>query len=426
MGAECIRNTPLASPPCPSETEAGRKLDLVSPQVLNAYPKMAFSKYGKMRIAIVMPIWAPMRHLLFEELTSRSDVHLKVFFEKKAAPHRPSWEPPSTAGYDHEIVDSYHLRWFKRYRLFPYRLPLLLRRYQPDVIVVVTLAQAIFAFAYSWVKHKRLILWTGESEHILSRRSMQCIWLIRKVLYPLIDGFGCYSKETMSFLKRRFSVPSWKIFQIPQCVDHCHFKGSYQECCPEDFVSSEYGNKYIFLSVGQLIYLKGYSLLINAWARLPKEIAQKSILRIAGTGPLRSDLKKLIRRAGLSNIEFLGFVDYERMPYLYMSSDVFVLPTREDTWGFVINEAMACGLPVLCSKYAHAQEMVVEGENGYLFDPVNTEDMISKIETLYQRRSEWGAMGKRGREVVEKQYGVEASVKAFLKGVNCVLQKGSK
>lgn len=384
---------------------------------------MTFSKYKKIRVAIVMPIWAPMRHLLFEELASKSEIQLKVLFEKKEVRHRPSWEPVSTAAYDYEIVNSYHPRWLKRYRLFPFRLPFLLSRYEPDVVLVVNLKQAIFALVYTWLKHKRLILWTGESEHILKCRSMPGIRLMRKILYPLMGGFGCYSKETMSYLKRTFAVPSWKIFQIPQCVDNCHFIANHQDHYPGDLVSSECVSKYIFLSIGQLIYLKGYELLINAWARLREEIAERSILRIAGTGPLRSDLKKLICRAGLTNVELLGFVDYEDLPFLYRSSDVFILPTREDTWGLVINEAMASSLPVLCSKYAHGQEMVVEGENGYVFDLSNTEDMISKIEIMYERRSEWGVMGRRGREMVEKEYSVEAAAKGLLEGVNCAFQK---
>lgn len=373
-----------------------------------------------------MPIWAPMRHLLFEELASKSEVQLKVFFEKKEVRHRPSWKPVSTAVYDYEIVDSYNPRWLKRYRLLPYRLPFRLSRYQPDVVLVVTLTQAIFALSYTWLRGKRLILWTGESEHILKCRSIPGIRLIRKILYPLMDGFGCYSKETMSFLKRRFAVPSSKIFQIPQCVDHSHFTGNCQARRPGNLLSSECGGKYIFLSVGQLIYLKGYDLLINAWARLREGIAERSILRIAGTGPLMSDLKKLIHRAGLTNIELVGFVDYEDLRFLYRSADVFILPTRGDTWGLVINEAMASGLPVLCSKYANAQEMVVEGENGYVFDLLNTEDTISKIETMYERRSEWGAMGRYGREVVEKQYSVEIAAKAILEGIERAFQKRRK
>jgi glycosyltransferase involved in cell wall biosynthesis len=387
---------------------------------------MVFSKSDKVKVAIVMPIWAPMRHLLFEELASKSRVQLKVFYEKKEVPHRPSWKPSNAASYDYEIVYSYHPRWLKRYRLLPYRLPFLLGRYQPDVVVVVNLAQAIFALGYARLKHKNLILWTGESEHILKCRSMPAVWLIRKVLYPLVDGFGCYSKRTMSFLQHKFAVPSLNIFQIPQCVDHRHFIGNHEARAPGDLLSSEHSKIYIFLSVGQLIYLKGYDLLIKAWGTLPKEILEKTILRIAGTGPLNSNLNNLINRAGLTNVELIGFVHYEDLPFLYGSADIFILPTREDTWGLVVNEAMASGLPVLCSKYAHAQEMIVEGENGHVFDPLNAEDTISKIKTMYERRSEWGAMGRYGREMMEKKYSVESAAKDLLEGIERAIQKHRK
>lgn len=393
-----------------------RKFDPAFPSAVNMEPKMTFSKHQKIKVAIVMPVWAPMRHLLFQELASRAEVYLKVFFEKREIAHRPSWKPISTATYDYEIINSYHPGWLKRYRLFPYRLPFSLSRYRPDVVFVVNLTQAIFALAYTWLKHKKLILWTGESEHTLTRGTR----LIRKTLYPLIDGFGCYSKETMSFINHGLAVPASKIFQIPQCVDHCHFTGNFQVRRPGDLLFPENSNKLIFLSVGQLVYRKGYDLLINAWKRVHGEIAERSILRIAATGPLASNLKKLIHRAGLTNVELVGFVDYDGLRFLYESADVFILPTREDIWGLVINEAMAASLPVLCSKYAYAKEMIVDGENGYVFDPLNIEDTISKIETMYERRSEWRAMGRRGRKVVDKEYSVEAAATAMVEGVERV------
>lgn len=389
---------------------------------------MIFSKSNdNIKIAIVMPVWAPMRHLLFEGLAVSSGVNLKIFFEKKELPHRPTWVPISSATYDYEIINSYHPEWLKRYRLIPYRLPYFLSRYQPDIIVVSTLTEAFFALIYTSLSQKRLILWTGESEHILAGRSMpMTVRLIRKILYPLIDGFGCYSKETMFFLKHAFGVPSSKIFQIPQCVEQSHFMRGHEDYSSGEMFFPESSNKFIFLSVGRFVYLKGYDLLINAWAKLPREIAERSVLRIAATGPLKRDLDELIQRSGLSNVELIGFVDYEALPFLYNSADVFILPTREDTWGLVVNEAMAARLPVLCSKYAHAREMIVERENGYVFDPINLEDTISKIEMMYKRRSEWDVMGKRGREMVEKHYSVESAAKAMMKGIERSFQKHRK
>jgi glycosyltransferase involved in cell wall biosynthesis len=384
---------------------------------------MLYSKSDKIKIAIVIPIWAPMRDLLFEELDSLNGVHLKVFFEKKEVPHRPSWKPISLRAYCYKIIHSYHLKWFKRYRLLAYRLPFYLKRYNPDVVVVVNLSQAVFALMYTLLRNKILILWSGESEHILTCRSLSAVWLIRRVLYPLVDGFGCYSKKTMSFFKDIFRIPTSKIFHIPQCVDQSHFMCDHEDILIRDFKLEDRQKKFIFLSVGQLIYLKGYDLLIKAWRKLPREILDKAILRIAGTGPLEGILKNLICRTELTNVELIGFVHYQDLPSLYRSADAFILPTREDTWGLVVNEAISCGLPVLCSKYAHAQEMIVEGENGYIFDPLDIEDTIFKIKTMYERRYDWIWTAGNAWQRLKKQYSVETAAKSMLEGIVSIYQK---
>jgi glycosyltransferase involved in cell wall biosynthesis len=224
----------------------------------------------------------------------------------------------------------------------------------------------------------------------------------------------------MAFLNHEFAIPVIKMFQIPQCVDNYHFKISCNGPYHGKLSSSEH--KHVILSVGRLIHLKGYKLLIAAWSKLPKKITGNCILRIAGTGPLREDLEKQVRKAGLESVEFIGFVEYDNLPLLYRDADVFILPSLEDTWGFVVNEAMASGLPVLCSKYAHAREMINEGENGYLFDPLALDDIASKILTLYERRSEWKEMGRRGRETVEKLYPVEVAGEAMLNGISRIMR----
>jgi glycosyltransferase involved in cell wall biosynthesis len=372
------------------------------------------------KVAIVMPVWSPMRHQVFESIAKFSGVRLKVFFEKEKVRPWATWLPVSNAAYEWDIIDSYHPGFLEHFRLIPFRLPFFLSNFKPDVVIVVCLTQAVFALLLRR-KANRVILWTGESENILARRfAPRVLKLIRRAMYPLIDGFGCYSKATMVFLNKAFAISAIKMFQIPQCVDNNHFKISCKTPNHGMLTSSEH--KHIILSVGRLIHLKGYKLLIAAWSKLTPKVARNCILRIAGTGPLREDLEEQARKAGLDSVEFVGFVEYDNLPLLYCDADIFILPSLEETWGFVVNEAMASGLPVLCSKYAHAREMVNEGENGYLFDPLSADDTILKINTLFERRSEWKEMGRRGRETVEKLYPAEVAAEAMLSGINRILR----
>lgn len=368
-----------------------------------------------------MPVWSPMRHQLFESIAKFPGVRLKVFFEKEKILPWASWSPVSNTAYEWDIIDSYHPLFLKRFRLIPYRLPVSIRNFKPDVVIVVCLTQAVFVLPALRGKNYKVILWTGESEHILARRfAPKVLKLIRRAIYPLFDGFGCYSKATMVFLNQAFAAPNFKLFQIPQCVDISHFK--MPDDCSRKDLQFFAGGKHVFLSVGRLAPEKGYKLMIRAWSKLPAGVFGNCLLRIAGTGPSRENLEEQVRKAGLDSVEFVGFVEYKNLPLLYCDADVFILPSLEETWGFVVNEAMASGLPVLCSKYAHAREMVNEGENGYLFDPLSADDTISKINTLFERRSAWKEMGRRGRETVEKFYPAEVSAEAMLNGINRILR----
>ncbi len=133
--------------------------------------------------------------------------------------------------------------------------------------------------------------------------------------------------------------------------------------------------------VGSLIQRKGLDLLLPALARTADDIR----LVIVGEGQERSLLEKQARQLGIADrVEFRGFVEGEALRGLYAASDVFILPTREDCYGLVILEAMCASLPVISSKYADgARDLIVEGENGCIVDPEDTEAFARAIDQMF-------------------------------------------
>ncbi|MCG8637395.1 MAG: glycosyltransferase family 4 protein [Desulfobacterales bacterium] len=138
---------------------------------------------------------------------------------------------------------------------------------------------------------------------------------------------------------------------------------------------------------------------------------------------MKEKLESLCRRNRKTNIRLAGFIDYKALPLLYQEADVLILPSLEDNWGFVINEAMASGVPVLCSTYAQAREMVIEGENGYIFDPLNEQETLSAIITMYEKRDQWPQLGRKGRETVEQYFSPQKSVTKMVAGVRKILDR---
>ena len=156
-------------------------------------------------------------------------------------------------------------------------------------------------------------------------------------------------------------------------------------------------------------------MLLAAYEKL--QGVRNTTLLIAGSGPLEEDLKREVARKNLKGVEFVGFKqERELWPY-YLASDVYVLPTREDTWGMVVNEAMQCGLPVVCSKFAgSARELVENDKTGYVVDPHDANAFAAALERIVKddelrRRMGEAALGKIAG------YSIEESAKGFLRAI---------
>lgn len=105
-------------------------------------------------------------------------------------------------------------------------------------------------------------------------------------------------------------------------------------------------NKKVFLSVGQPIHRKGFDILIKAYDKIKTD---NTILLIVG-GKLQEDNLKLIDELKIDSIKNIEFLVKEDLSIVYGLSDYFVLATREDIWGLVINEAMSFGLPIISTN----------------------------------------------------------------------------
>lgn len=152
------------------------------------------------------------------------------------------------------------------------------------------------------------------------------------------------------------------------------------------------------LYVGSLIQRKGLDLLLPALARTSGDIR----LVIVGEGQERELLKKQITELGIGNrVVFKGYVEGEPLRELYRTSDVFILPTREDCFGLVILEAMCASLPVISSKYADgARDLVADGENGYIVDPEDTESFAAVIDRIFAE----GRLAEMGRNSYDRAH----------------------
>jgi glycosyltransferase involved in cell wall biosynthesis len=159
--------------------------------------------------------------------------------------------------------------------------------------------------------------------------------------------------------------------------------------------------RLVFLFAGRLIEIKGLRQLLEAWEAFERARPDAATLVIVGEGPEGPALRRLAEQRGLRGVRFVGSVDYEQIAHCYAAADALVMPTLEDNWSLAVPEAMACGLPVLCSKYNGCwPELVHEGENGWVFDPLDQENLLRSLQQCIDRQSELEQMGKRSQEIV--------------------------
>ncbi len=162
----------------------------------------------------------------------------------------------------------------------------------------------------------------------------------------------------------------------------------------------------IILTVGQFIKRKGFDILISAASRIPKNVG---IYFVGGTPT--EEYIALKNEYCLNNIHFVGFKTKEELADYYKAADLFVLPTREDIWGLVINEAMAYGLPIITTnKCIAGLELVKNGANGYIVESENSYELADSINKIICDEIMITQMSKVSLDVI-KEYTIEEMAK---------------
>jgi glycosyltransferase involved in cell wall biosynthesis len=141
-------------------------------------------------------------------------------------------------------------------------------------------------------------------------------------------------------------------------------------------------NRY-FLFAGRLVREKGIFDLLDAYAKLEDDVRGRIGLVFVGDGEGRQQLAERARALSPGRIKFAGFAHREQLAAYYGLADAVILPTHTDTWGLVVNEAMACGLPVIVSRVAGCvADLVEEGWNGFLVEPGDPTSLASAMRKL--------------------------------------------
>lgn len=332
-----------------------------------------------MRLAVVTNILAPYRIPLFEEMARRCDAFQVILLAERHA--NRDWRAPQVSFDTHTLsgitigragsVDPVHLNVGSFGAL---------RRFRPDVVLGggFTLAH-LSALSYCVTHGRRYISWgeltlTHESESLALRR-----W-VRHAMVRASSGWIASSSESREAFMHygadaaRVMVSLMPVRNAGLRLDAERARRS-GECSR---IRAQHRGPLLF-AAGRLVDAKGWPELLGALVDVQRDIPDCELV-IAGDGPQRAAYQAMAQALGLSNVFFIGARPPAELVAWYAAADVFVFPTLRDTFGAVLVEAIACGTPVVASRFAAAtRDLIADGVTGFTIDP---RDARSFAETL--------------------------------------------
>ncbi len=249
--------------------------------------------------------------------------------------------------------------------------------------------------------------------------------VLLKLLYQRIAGYLAIGRRSVQHFKKFGGIES-RIYSSPHSVDLDFFSNSSSTAPQIDKARSEIDvgpETFILLFCGKLIAKKNPMIILDAIKLLENEIPLHVMM--IGDGELRAELEKKKTEFKLSNISFHGFKNQTELPKYYSMCDALILPSAGETWGLVVNEAMACGKPVLVSDRVGCREdLIVAGKTGFVFRHDSAEDLAEKVREIFRSRDQVRRMGEMAKRHIEN-FSIMHSAKGILKAMNLESESGS-
>jgi glycosyltransferase involved in cell wall biosynthesis len=300
----------------------------------------------------------------------------------------------------YSLAEQYPRARWDRYSAIP-KIRMWLRDNRPDVLAVPGWSEPLALAAALEARRESVpVVLMSDSRPLLYakarlRSRAAAIESLKKRILGLFNSAFVAGREHSLYLQS-LGMPEPKISLGLDVIDNQHFSlGAAQARNSSELHRKRLGlpPKY-FLLCSRLLPRKNVETAIEAFALFQRyRTAERWQLVIVGDGPLRDMLKDLAqKRMVINDIQFLGAQPYEQLPILYGLAEAFILPSWFETWGLVVNEAMAAGLPVIVSANAGCvHELVRCNSNGYTFYPGAVDWLARLMMTLAgsdQRREE--------------------------------------
>jgi glycosyltransferase involved in cell wall biosynthesis len=351
---------------------------------------------------------------LFKLLASQPGLEVKVFYtlgknytdlKDKGFGKTIIWDIPLLDGYEYEFLNNTsatpgtsHFKGVVNPSILE-----IIKTFKPTALLVYGWSFDSHLKVLRHFKNKVPIYFRGDSTLLDEKRGVKVIFrkLALQWVYKHIDkALYVGSRNKQYFIK--YGIKEQSLVFAPHAVDNERFADDNQYLHESRLIRADLGipeKNTVFLFIGKFENKKKPLLLLKAF----KNISQENVsLLFVGNGDLEAKLKEEAKE--FSEVYFLPFQNQKRMPAIYRSAEILVLPSSGpgETWGLCVNEAMASGLPIIVSnKVGCAVDLVKDGQNGFVFESDSVSALINAFSTFAQMpSSQIKAMGKISRTII--------------------------
>jgi glycosyltransferase involved in cell wall biosynthesis len=358
-----------------------------------------------MRVALVTNIVPPYRVPVYEALAATTGWKLRIFVSSDSEFDR-DWRVNAgsldvvrvrSASLRRRVATRGRARFDQIVTLHvPIGLPAALRRFAPDVVISSELgARTLLALLTCRLARVPLVIWSYHSRMSATAAGPLTRRLRRALLSraEAVIGMGRQARAVLSEL----GVPDERLFDAPNACDHDAVSkalaGVDVESRREAVIRALGCRPRIALVAGRLVPMKGLSELLRAWERVPAAVRASWSLVFVGSGPLASRIAEAKAEATPGEIVHVP---------AQQPQELLVFPSLGDPWGLVVNEAFACGRPVLCSRLAGcADDLLHPGDNGWLCDPTDADAFAQTLAEALSSR-DLARLGAGARATAER------------------------
>jgi glycosyltransferase involved in cell wall biosynthesis len=333
-----------------------------------------------LKLALLTEIPAPYRIPLFNALAERVD--LRLLFLAERDPRRPFYDLHRDEWtFDHRVLAGPSLRRGGRWLVLNRGVLGELRRFRPDAVAVGGWNQPAFWLALLYCRLRRIPLLVWIESTARDARSESGV-LARARAAMLRGASGAFVPGSAAAAYAR-GLGVEQIELAPNAVDTAVFARADVDRAGRDACT--------FLYVGRLDREKGLDTLLEAFRDVPGRLV------LVGEG---SELERL-RASADERVRFAGPKPRDELVAEYAAADVFVLPSRSEPWGMVLNEAATAGLPLVSTEETGAaHDLIEDGVNGYRVRAGDVSALRDALQRLASDQAFRVRAGARSKELV--------------------------